>query len=74
MKDGNFSSYRLMSPLTDEQFKNFKGKFSNVDMEQEKSYLVTYKNGEFEILLGSVSEDFHLLFAEYIEKYGYDCI
>ncbi|WP_413299654.1 hypothetical protein AA0X95_16445 [Bacillus sp. 1P10SD] len=73
-KDGTFSSNRLMSPLTDEQFKDFKEKFSNFDVDPENSYLVSYKNGEFETLLGSVPEDFNLSFAEYIEKYGYDCI
>ncbi|MDQ1146040.1 hypothetical protein QE429_002867 [Bacillus sp. SORGH_AS 510] len=74
MKDGTFSSKLLMSPLTNEQFENLKGKFYNDDVDREKSYLVTYKNGEFETLFGSVPEDFHLSFAEYIEKYGYDCI
>jgi hypothetical protein len=74
MKDGTFSSKRLMSQLTDEQFDNFKEKFSDVDVDQEKSYLVSYHNGEFKILFGNAPECFHLSFEEYVEKYGYDCI
>ncbi|MDQ6598136.1 hypothetical protein [Bacillus salipaludis] len=74
MKDATFSSKRLMSPLTDEQFEIFKGKYDDDDVDKEKSYLVCYRNGQFEILFGTVPEYFHLSFEEYVEKYGYDYI
>ena len=43
-------------------------------MDQEKSYLVTYQNGEFSILLGNVPDEFKLSFDEFVEKYGYDYV
>ena len=73
-KDGNFISKRLMSPLTDEQFEDFKLKFSDFDVDQEKSYLVSYQDGEFKVLLGIVPEYFHMPFEDYVKKYGYDYV
>ena len=73
-KDGNFSSKRLMSPLTDEQFENFKSEYYEITVDQEQSYLVSYRNGEFKILLGNVPDYFDLSYAEYDEKYGYNYV
>ncbi|SDG82737.1 hypothetical protein SAMN04487975_101593 [Planococcus glaciei] len=38
------------------------------DPELKKSFLVTYTEGVFEIILGTPSENFHLPFKEYAEK------
>lgn len=67
-KDGSREKVVLDCSLSNEQKEELKAKFMNNNVNQERSYLVTYENGVFTILLGNPPENFHLSFEEYREK------
>lgn len=67
-KDGSRKNMMLNSNITDEQLEKYKASFMDDNVNQEKSYLVSYKDGVFTILLGNPSENFYLPFEEYREK------
>lgn len=67
-KDGSRKNMMLNSNMTDEQLEKYKESFMDDNINQEKSYLVSYKDGVFTILLGHPSENFYLPFEEYREK------
>ncbi|WP_400244505.1 hypothetical protein AB3U99_24025 [Niallia sp. JL1B1071] len=73
-KDGSREKVSLNSEITDEQLESYKSLFTNEEIDQEKSYLVSYKQGTFTILLGNPPENFYLPFEEYkrkmLAKYG----
>ena len=58
----------LGSNPTNAQLEELKVKFMDNNVNQEKSYLATYENGVFSILLGNPPENFHLSFEDYREK------
>lgn len=70
--DGQFRCSLLKKTLTNEQINSFIIDFSDLHTDQDNSYLVSYMNGEFNVLCGNLPVDFHLSFEEYIQKYGYD--
>lgn len=67
-KDGSRKRVILDRYLTNVQLEELKEKFIGNNVNQEKSYLVTYENGVFTVLLGNPPENFHLSFEEYREK------
>jgi hypothetical protein len=67
-KDGSRKKMMFDCKITDEQFETCKASFMGDKVNQEKSYLVTYEDGIFTILLGEPPENFHLSFEEYREK------
>lgn len=67
-KDGNREKVILNRSLTNVQLEEFKAKIMDNNVNQEKSYLVTYENGVFTILFGNPPENFHLSFEQYREK------
>ncbi|WP_034764822.1 hypothetical protein [Rossellomorea vietnamensis] len=73
-KDGNCKKVMLNDSLTDEQLEELMASLMEENVNQEKSYLMSFKNGEFTILFGNPPEHFHLSFEEYrkkmIAKYG----
>ncbi|MEW8986182.1 MAG: hypothetical protein AB2401_04120 [Bacillus sp. (in: firmicutes)] len=73
-KDGRRERTFFDSPLTDEQMENFQQAYLNDDVNKEKSYMVTFKDGEFTVVLGNPPENFHLSFEDYkvkmFAKYG----
>lgn len=73
-KDGERKFALLNSKMTTDENERHKKLFINDDCDQEKSYLVSFEDGVFTILLGNPPENFHLSFEEYrqkmIEKYG----
>lgn len=66
-KDG-IRKNMMFNNVTDEQLEKHKATFIDDKVNQEKSYLVSYKDGVFTILLGNPPKNFHLLFDEYREK------
>jgi hypothetical protein len=72
-KDGSRKKM-LLNGVTDEQLEEYKASFMADDSNQDKSYLVTFKEGVFVILLGTPPDNFHLPFEEYrgkmFAKYG----
>lgn len=66
-KDGSRKTY-LMSDVTDEQFNKHKASFMDDDVNQSKSYLISYTDGVFAVLKGNPPENFYLSFEEYKEK------
>jgi hypothetical protein len=71
-KEGRGTVTFLNSPLTDQDIAQYKSDFAKEDVNQEKSFLVLYQDGKFNIIFGQFYEDFHLSFEEYKEKYDYD--
>lgn len=73
-KDGSRKNMMLNSNMTDEQLEKYKESFMDDNVNQEKSYLVSYKDGVFTIFLGNPSTNFYLPFEEYrakvFAKYG----
>lgn len=73
-KDGNCKKVMLNDSLTDAQLEELMTSLMEENVNQEKSYLISFKNGEFTILFGNPPEHFHLSFEEYrkkmIAKYG----
>lgn len=67
-KDGNREKVILNCSLTNAQLEEFKAKIMDNNVNQEKSYLVTYENGVFTILFGNPPENFYLSFEQYREK------
>lgn len=67
-KDGSRKRVVLNCSLTNEQLEELRAKFMDNNINQEKSYLVTYENGEFTILFGNPPDNFYLSFEEYREK------
>ena len=51
-----------------DNLEEFKLEIENGDPELKESYLITFLDGVFEILLGNPPENFHLTFEEYKEK------
>lgn len=72
-KDGSRKSM-LLNKVTDEHLKEHKVLFEDDTVDQEKSYLVSFKDGVFSILGGNPPENFHLSFEDYkkkmLAKYG----
>lgn len=72
-KDGGRKNM-MLNNVTDEQLEKYQVLFMDDNVNQGNSYLVSYKEGVFNILLGNPPENFHLSFEEYrekmIEKYG----
>ncbi|SFB30536.1 hypothetical protein SAMN04488072_11481 [Lentibacillus halodurans] len=62
----------LNRPLTEQEMQAFQDAFQDDDVDLEKSYFVTYENGEFTTIAGTVPEDFYLPFEEYKIKRGED--
>jgi hypothetical protein len=73
-KDGNCKKVMLNDSLTDAQLEELMTSLMEKNVNQEKSYLISFKNGEFTILFGHPPEHFYLSFEEYrkkmIAKYG----
>lgn len=67
-KDGRRERIFFDSRPTNAQIEDLKAKIMDENVNQEKSYLVTYENGEFTIIFGNPPENFHLSFEEYREK------
>jgi ribosomal protein S27E len=72
--DGCGNKMRLNDDLSVAQLEKLKASLMEKNVNQEKSYLISFKNGEFTILFGNPPEHFHLSFEEYrkkmIAKYG----
>ncbi|MDF2859127.1 MAG: hypothetical protein K0Q87_4978, partial [Neobacillus sp.] len=66
--DGSSKKMLLNSLITDDKYEEFKALFLDSNVNQEKSYLVSFKDGEFLVLLGNPPANFHLSFNEYREK------
>jgi hypothetical protein len=58
----------LLNGVTEEELEKLKASFMDDDVNQDKSYMVTFNEGEFTILLGNPPDNFHLSFEEYKEK------
>lgn len=67
-KEGSRKNIFLNERMSDEEFEEFTSLFLAADIDQEKSYLVSYRDGVFSIILGNPPETFHLPFEEYREK------
>ncbi|MBS4177742.1 hypothetical protein [Lederbergia citrea] len=67
-RDGSSKSMMLNDALTAEKLEEYKRTYMDDHVDQEKSYLVSYENGIFTILLGNPPENFHLPFKEFREK------
>lgn len=75
-KEGEVSVTIFNGKTSQENLAKYVKDFSQDDIDQEKSFLVTYEEGIFNIHCGTPSENFHLPFEEYkvkmLEKYGED--
>lgn len=73
-KDGSRQNIMLNVKITQENLEKYRESFMDDQVNQEKSCLVSYEDGEFTILFGNPSENFYLSFEEYrekmFEKYG----
>ncbi len=67
-KDGSRKRVILDCSPTNTQLEELKAKFMDNNVNQERSYLVTYENGVFTILFGDPPDNFHLSFEEYRKK------
>ncbi|WP_102348095.1 hypothetical protein [Bacillus sp. Marseille-P3661] len=67
-KDGIRKKVILNCSLINAQLEGFKANIMDNNVNQEKSYLVTYENGVFTILFGNPPENFYLSFEQYREK------
>ncbi|MDN3956719.1 hypothetical protein [Sporolactobacillus laevolacticus] len=66
-KDGNRKNM-LLNEVTDEHLVEYRAQFDDDNVDQEKSYLVFFKDGVFTILHGNPPENFHLPFEDYKKK------
>ncbi|MBS4189953.1 hypothetical protein KHA94_07005 [Bacillus sp. FJAT-49705] len=73
-KDGSREITLLNIEITAAEIEKYKTAFTSDEIDQEKSFLATFKDGRFTIQFGSPSDNFHLSFEEYkekmIKKYG----
>lgn len=69
-KDGPGHLYSIDIPITDELIDEYKGKLENDEVDQEKSYLVSYSEGMFTVLFGNVPEKYLISYEDYRQK-GY---
>lgn len=73
-KDGSRVSMMLNRRITDEDLQEYKSSYMDSEVNQQKSYLVSFEEGKFTILLGTPPENFFLPFEEYktkmFTKYG----
>ena len=71
-KNGGGQTRLLNSAMTDNEFEKYKQLFFAEDVDQGKSYLVSYDNELLTwlitCLLGTPTENFHLPFGEYGKK------
>lgn len=58
----------INDPMKEGEIEAYKAKFTDDDVDLENSYFVTFKDGEFSVLLGTPSENFHLSFKDYKKK------
>ncbi|MDX8345367.1 hypothetical protein [Rossellomorea sp. YZS02] len=72
--DGNCKKVMLNDSLTVTQLEELKASLKDTNVNQEKSYLISFENGVFTILFGNPPEHFYLSFEAYrkrmIAKYG----
>lgn len=66
--DGSREKVILNSSLTVAQIEELKASLMDRNVNQQKSYLISFENGVFTILFGNPPENFHLSFEEYREK------
>jgi uncharacterized Zn finger protein (UPF0148 family) len=69
-KDGSKVFHALNTSITDELIAEFKEKLENDENDREKSYLISYADGEFTVLFGDVPERYRIPYEEYKQK-GY---
>lgn len=73
-KDGSRKSMMLNKTITDEDLQKYTAEYMDDEVNKEDSYLVTFKEGKFTIVLGTPPENFYLPFEEYktkmFAKYG----
>jgi hypothetical protein len=69
-KDGSNQLVSIHTPITDELINEYKVRMENEDGDSEKSYLVSYSDGEFNILFGNVPKRYLISYEEY-KKEGY---
>ena len=67
-KDGDKQVTIFDGEIPRESFNEYQKEFLQDDVDQEKSFLTTYKEGIFTIHCGTPSENFHLPFEEYKVK------
>ncbi|MEQ2526991.1 hypothetical protein WMO40_09780 [Bacillaceae bacterium CLA-AA-H227] len=67
-KDGSREKVALNDSLTSAQLEEFTASFMDSNVNQERSYFVSFENGVFTILAGNPPENFYLSFDEYKEK------
>lgn len=73
-KDGHKRVTLFKEGMTPGEISEYQKEFSQDDIDQENSLLVTYEAGVFTIHCGTPTENFHLPFEQYkikmLEKYG----
>ncbi|AOV07334.1 hypothetical protein [Sporosarcina ureilytica] len=73
-KDGKRTTTIFSCQLKENDIEKYVNEFSGDAVNQEKSFLVTYTDGDFKILCGTPTENWHLPFEAYkkkmLEKYG----
>ena len=73
-KDGSRESMMLNRSITDQDIEEYESSYMKEEVNQQESYLVSFKEGIFSILLGTPPANFFLPFEEYktkmFEKYG----
>jgi hypothetical protein len=69
-KDSPGDLYSIDIPITDELIDEYKGKLENDEVDQEKSYLVSYSEGTFTVLFSNVPERYLISYEDYKQK-GY---
>ncbi|UTR10067.1 hypothetical protein MM300_19650 [Evansella sp. LMS18] len=65
----NTRLYFLDEPLTEGELKVYIHRYNESDTNKEKSYLITYMDGEFNLLFGNYPDDFFLSLREHWDKY-----
>ncbi|MCM3389224.1 hypothetical protein M3649_13875 [Ureibacillus chungkukjangi] len=63
-KDGIRVSTRLNGRITDEELEEYKSRFMKDEVNQQESYLVSFEEGVFTIILGTPPEGFFLMCEE----------
>jgi hypothetical protein len=75
-KDGSRKRYLLNDDPKDEDMQKYKQMYLENEVNQDASHLVINHDGQFTVVLGTPSENFHLPFEEYkgkmFKKYGED--
>lgn len=70
-KDGSKDLYSIDTPITKELINEYKEKLEkDNEIDLEKSYLVSYSDGEFTVLFGEVPSRYLISYEEYKRK-GY---